>query len=121
MPSYALWSVIPFLGGALMLLGLGTEFAGGNPSADVVGSVLQVGAAGLGMLGFVDHRRNVAQMRAVEGQVRALHEQAIYCGTCECVYFATRELPPAIQTYVALDVNDYRRELWYACGFSRTI
>ena len=123
LPAYQLWSVL--LVGAIGLLFLsaiatggsaGTSFDGGN---DVAGG-LMLAAFVLGIVGLVRTRRNVRRMRAVEPLVRRYHEHALYCENCAHMHFQTRELPPGVTSRVAWTVSDYRRELWYACGFAKT-
>ena len=123
LPAYEFWSAL--LIGAIGLLFLSAMATGGSAGRPAYGSAalaggLMLGAFVLGVVGLVLTRRNVARMHAVEPRVRRYHEQALYCGNCSRIHFATPELPPGVRSRVAWTVPDYRRELWYACGFAKT-
>lgn len=91
---------------------------GGNDSGVAWG--LMAVALVLAALGIMRTRRTIARMRAVESAVRWYHERALYCEACAHVHFREREQPPGIEPQVAWTVHDYRRELWYACGFAKS-
>lgn len=75
-----------------------------------------------GCLGIWQTRLNRRRMRMVEATVWRLHEHALYCGSCECVYFDATPKPPAgIVTGRAIAAGDYRRRLWHACGFTKPL
>lgn len=122
LPAYELWSVL--LVGAIVLLFLSAIATGGSAGTSVdtpegLAGVLMAAAFALGIAGFVLTRRTMASMRAVEPRVRHYHEYALYCGNCARIHFQTRELPPGVESRVAWTIPEYRRELWYACGFAR--
>lgn len=71
----------------------------------------------LGVAGILRTRRIKARMRAVEPDVRGYHERALYCENCAHLHFRTRQLPQGVAPFVAWTVPDYRRQLWWACGF----
>ena len=120
LPAYELWSFV--LVGAIVALFLSVIVTGG--SGDPWGNGLLAGglmtaAFALGLAGLAQTRRTMALMRTVEPRVRRYHEQALYCRNCARIHFQTGELPPGLSPRVAWTVPNYRRELWYACGFDR--
>lgn len=108
-------SVVAFMLSAMSMLGAAMP-DGNNPVA--VG--LTVVALILGAMGAIRTRRNAAWIRAVEPAVRVYHEAALFCENCAHVHFEVRELPPGLAPCVAWTFTDYRRRLWYACGFGRS-
>jgi ribosomal protein S27AE len=117
LPWYALCSIfLAVAAAALFLSAMATEGSGFATFGSVV---LEAIAGASGLIGAYATRRNVVRMRALEPAVRAVHERAIYCGTCECVYFNAAPVPRGMHPYVAMSLPDYRRELWHACGLVR--
>ena len=85
-----------------------------------LGWALMAAAFVLGGFGIVRTRRNTARMKAIEPSVRRYHERALYCEACAHVHFQESELPRGIEARVAWTAHEYRRELWYACGFAKS-
>ena len=73
-----------------------------------------------GIAGMVRTWLNQRRIRAVEAEVRSYHEAALYCENCARVHFPPRRVPPGVSPLVAWTVPDYRRRLWYACGFVKS-
>jgi hypothetical protein len=76
-----------------------------------------------GLLGVRNTRRNMALVRQLAPEVSAVHAHAVYCGSCESVYFdsGAAELPAGLAPYVPMPATRYRRRLWLACGYSRML
>ena len=88
-----------------------------SPGAD--GSVpVAVGCAFAG-LGWWRIRHMRADAVRKEPTVRHLHERAMYCRVCECVYFISADLPVGLDCYTPVPVAAYRSTLWKACGRDR--
>lgn len=122
LPAYELWSTLLIVAiGLLLLSAIATGGSAGTPSdeGNDLASGLMLAAFAFGIVGLVRTRRNVARMRAVEPHVRRYHERALYCGNCARIHFEPGELPPGVDSRVAWTVPEYRRELWYACGFAK--
>lgn len=72
-------------------------------------------------LGVWQTRLNRSRMLGAEPLVHRTHARALYCRVCECVYFNSRKLPAGIPVGTAMTAAEYRRRLWYACGFTKPI
>lgn len=121
LPAYEWWSML--LIGAMALLMLGAASTLGAASANsgnFVAGGLMVAAMPLGLFGLILTSRNRTRMRAVEPDVRGYHEVALYCEHCERMHFRAGELPPGFDAQSAFTLAEYRRELWYACGFIKS-
>lgn len=121
LPAYEWWSLL--LIGALALLMLGAACSGGNVSTDdgnVVSDGLMLLATPLALLGLPQTWRNRKRMRAVEATVRGYHEAALYCEDCRYLHFRPGDVPPGFEPHSAFPFREYRRELWYACGFIKS-
>ncbi len=124
LPGYETWSALLLGGIGLLFVGaLATLGDAGTPTgravADIPG-IFTLAALVVGAIGYARTRRNVARMRRLEPIVREYHEHALYCENCERIHFRTPQLPAGVAARVAWTVPDYRRELWYACGFTKT-
>lgn len=73
------------------------------------------------LLGVWQTRLNRNRMLGAEPLVHKTHARALYCRACECVYFNCRKLPAGIPVGTAMSAAEYRRRLWYACGFTKPI
>lgn len=119
LPAYEYWS-LPLLGGvglamlSAMVQSLVPILRG---KAMVVTVALMLAAGLFGLIGIWQTWRNVARMRAVEPSVRGYHESALFCGDCGRMHFPADSLPPGFESQAAWTFFEYRRELWYACGF----
>jgi hypothetical protein len=121
LPAHEWWSML--LVGAIAVLMLGSMSTRGaaSPGDDnYVALGLTMVALVLGLLGIVRTRHNIGRMRAVEPFVRWYHDDALYCEECSHIHFPMRELPQGLKPHVAWTVPDYRRRLWYACGFVKS-
>lgn len=83
--------------------------------------VFVVFAVTFGFLGVWQTRLNRSRMRGAEPLVHKTHARALYCRICDCVYFNCRKLPAGIPSGKAMTAAEYRRRLWYACGFTKPI
>jgi hypothetical protein len=83
--------------------------------------VFAVFGVSFAMLALWQTRHNRSRMLGAEPLVRRMHAHAMYCGACECVYFDSAKLPEGINPGTALPAAEYRRRLWYACGFTKPI
>jgi hypothetical protein len=90
---------------------------GVTPGAD--GSVPVAVGCGFAGLGWWSIRRMRADAARTEPAVRHLHERAMYCPVCECVYFTSADLPAGLDCYTPVPVAEYRGTLWKACGRDR--
>jgi hypothetical protein len=118
LPAYESWSAL--LIGAVCLLfisAMATDGAATPGNNESIASGLMLAAFALGSVGILRTRRIKARMRAVEPDVRSYHERALYCENCAHVHFRTGRLPQGVTPFVAWTLPDYRRQLWYACGF----
>jgi len=121
LPAYEWWSML--LIGAIVLLVLGAMSTLGDGSLggdNAVADGLMLAAGALGLSGLDQTRRNRARMRAVEPDVRGYHEVALYCEHCAHMHFPAALLPPGFEPHSAFTFAEYRRELWYACGFVKS-
>lgn len=121
LPAYEWWSMLLIGAGALLMLG--AACSGGNISendGNIVSTGLMLLAAPLALVGLPQTWFNWRRMRAVEGSVRGYHEAALYCEDCGLMHFREGELPPGFDVQWALPFREYRRELWYACGFIKS-
>jgi len=84
-------------------------------------AVLAVFGVTFALLGVWQTRLNRSRMRGAEPLVHKTHAYALYCRACECVYFDTRKLPAGILPGKPMPAAEYRRRLWYACGFTKPI
>jgi len=122
LPPYMLWSVFQFAAIACMLAGamvVGATSGNLPATVDPLFSVAVALAATAALIGMRNTARNRAMARELEPGVRAVHEHAVYCRSCECVYFDARDLPRGLAPFDPMPVADYRWRLWDACGFVR--
>jgi len=123
LPAYEWWSMLLVVAIVLLLISAMATNGAAQPSGDDGSAVawgLMAVALVLGVLGIVRTRRTMARMKAVEPVVRRYHESAMYCEACAHVHVRDLEQPPGVEPQVAWTVHDYRRELWYACGFAKS-
>lgn len=121
LPAYEWWSML--LIAAMGLLMLGAACTAGSISSDngnVVSNGLMLLATPFAVLGLALTWRNRRRMLAVEPDVRGYHEVALYCENCQHMHFRAGELPPGFEAQSAFTLPEYRRELWYACGFMKS-
>ena len=120
LPGYETWSGLVVCAIGLILLSALASGASAPTDADGFLPITLMGVGLLvGALGAVRTLLNRGRMRAVEADVRRYHEAAMYCEYCARVHFPPRRVPPGVAARVAWTVPDYRRELWYACGFAK--
>lgn len=123
LPAYEWWSMLLVLAVALLLISAMATNGAAPPSGDdnsPVAWTLMTVALVLAALGIVRTRRTIARMKIVEPVARWYHQNALYCEACAHVHFQERQQPIGIEPQVAWTVHDYRRELWYACGFAKS-
>lgn len=123
-PSYLVWSVYQYAAIVCALLaatsvGAGHIFIPKLLDYTLASGIVFVPIAGL--LGVRNTRRNMALVRELAPEVRAVHAHAVYCGVCESVYFDSRELPGGLRPFAPMPANRYRRRLWLACGYTRML
>ncbi|HEX4790586.1 MAG TPA: hypothetical protein VH372_19145 [Actinospica sp.] len=127
-PWFMQWSVFQFAAITCALLAAMAIGAGGNGSGSresgpsgalpAVGITLVLLA---GAIGLRNTWRNRSQARRLNPRVREIHEHAVYCSACACVYFDARDLPGGLVPYDPMPVADYRGRLWQACGYVRRL
>jgi len=140
-PWFLQWSVFQFAAIAAALLAAmavgasrgGAGGAGGARAAaravapraaDPLGALLAVGIVVfllVAVLGLRNTWRNRSQARRLDGEVRKVHEHAVFCSACTCVYFDARDLPGGLVPFEPMPVADYRGRLWQACGYIRRL
>jgi hypothetical protein len=128
-PWFLQWSVFQFAALACALLaamaiGASGGNAGGSQASSPLRTLLAVAVTLLllvGALGLLNTWRNRSQARRLNPQVREVHEHAVYCSACACVYFDARDLPGGLTAYEPMPVADYRWRLWQACGYVRRL
>ena len=123
LPAYEWWSMLLVISVVLLLISAMATNGAASPSGagnSLVASGLMAAALVLAAFGIVRTRRTIARMKTVEPVVRWYHQSALYCEACAHVHFQERRQPPGIEPQVAWTVHDYRRELWYACGFAKS-
>ena len=121
LPAYEWWSAL--IAGSIAVFMLSSMSSLGEAASNVDNFValgLTGAAMALGALGIVRTRHSKARMNSVEPIVRRYHEIALYCENCAHIHFRSRDLPPGLNPCVAWTVRDYRRRLWYACGFVKS-
>jgi len=122
LPAHESWSAL-LMGavGLLLVSALATEGDAVPGNDDPVASCLMLAALALGIVGVLRTRRIKARMRAVEPEVRAYHEHAWYCENCTHIHFRMGRLPQGVAPFEAWALPDYRRRIWYACGFVTSV
>jgi len=123
-PSYLVWSVYQYIAVVCAVLatvsvGSGHIFIPRTVDYALASGIVLVPITGL--LGVRNTRRNMALVRRLAPEVSAVHEHAVYCGSCESVYFDSGELPAGLSLYAPMPANRYRRRLWHACGYNRML
>jgi hypothetical protein len=121
-PSYLVWSVYQYVAIACALFAVTSIGAGRIFIPTLLDYVMTSGVVLVpiaGVLAVRNTRRNMALVRQLAPEVRAVHAHAVYCGGCESVYFDSKELPSGLTPYAPMPANGYRRRLWMACGYTR--
>lgn len=120
-PARALWSGLWACAAGCFLLALVAWLI--NSSTGWIGAaeIFAIFGVTFASLGVWQTRLNRNRMRGAEPLVRTLHAHALYCRACECVYFDIPKPPAGIIPGKAISVREYRRLLWYACGFTKPI
>lgn len=123
-PSYLVWSVYQYAAVACALLAVTSVGAGHIFIPKLLDYVLASGvvfAPVAAWFGVRNTRRNIAAVRRLEAEVRAVHAHAVYCTDCVCVFFDSRDLPGRLRPNLAMPPTGYRRRLWQACGYTRML
>ena len=121
LPSRALWSGLWACAAGCFALAVVAWLI--NASTGWLGAAVVFAVFGVtfALLGRRQTRFNRTRMRGAEPLVRKLHADALYCQSCECVYFDLSLPPAGIAAGKAIAAREYRRKLWYACGFTKPI
>jgi hypothetical protein len=120
-PARTLWSGLWACSAGCFLLALVAWLI--NASTGWLGAAVIFAVFGVtfASLGVWQTRLNRSRMRGAEPQVLHFHAHALYCRACECVYFDIPKPPAGISPGKAISLRDYRRRLWYACGFTKPL
>jgi hypothetical protein len=121
LPARALWSGLWGCSAGCFVLGVVAWLINASTGWLDAADIFVVFGVTFGCLGVWQTRVNRRRMRGVEAMVHRLHESALYCSSCECVYFDMAKPPAGIAAGRAIAVREYRRMLWYACGFTKPI
>jgi hypothetical protein len=120
-PGRALWSGLWVCSVGCFVLGLVAWLIDATTGWLGAAGVFAVFGVTFAALGFWHTRVNHRLMRGAEPLVRKLHAHALFCRACECVYFDLPRPPAGITPGKAIAAREYRRRLWYACGFTKPI
>ena len=121
LPGRVAWSGLWLCAVGCSVLGLVAWVLAPSTGWYQAAGVFAVFAGTFALLGFSQTRHNRRRMRGAEPLVHKIHARARYCQVCECVYFDSRKLPVGIPVGKAMSAAEYRRKLWYACGFTKPI
>lgn len=123
-PSYLVWSVYQYAAVVCALLAVTSIGAGHIFIPQLLDYLFTAGFVAVPIavvLGVRNTRRNIAAVRRLDAQVRAVHAHAVYCAGCTSVFFDARDLPGGLRARVPMPATRYRRRLWQACGYSRAL
>jgi hypothetical protein len=120
-PARTLWSGLWACAAGCFVLALVAWLINSSTGWLGAAGVFAVFGATFASLGVWQTRLNRDRMRGAEPQVLKFHSHALYCRTCACVYFDIPKPPAGISPGKALSVREYRRRLWYACGFTKPL
>ena len=115
------WSGLWLCAVGCLVLGLAALLLAPSTGWYQAAEVFAVFAVTFAGLGLWQTRLNRSRMHSAEALVYKTHARALYCSACECVYFDARKLPAGIPIGKAMSAAEYRRRLWYACGFTKPI
>ena len=121
-PSYLVWSVYQYAAVVCALLAVTSVGAGHIFIPKLLDYVLASGVVFVPVaawFGVRNTRCNIAAVRRLDADVRAVHAHAVYCADCSCVFFDGRDLPGGLRSNVPMPAAHYRRRLWQACGYTR--
>jgi len=121
LPGRVAWSGLWLCAAGCSVLGLVAWLLAPSTGWYQAAGLFVVFAVTFALLGVWQTRLNRSRMRGAEPLVHKTHARALYCGACECVYFNSRELPAGIPVGKTMSAAEYRRRLWYACGFTKPI
>lgn len=121
LPGRVAWSGLWLCAAGCAVLGLVAWLLAPSTGWYQAAGVFAVFAVTFALLGLRQTRRDRGRMLGAEPLVRKTHARALYCRACECVYFNSRKLPAGIPVGKAMSAAEYRRRLWYACGFTKPI
>jgi hypothetical protein len=121
LPRRVNWSGLWLCAVGCLVLGLAALLLAPSTGWYQAAEVFAVFAVTFAGLGLWQTRLNRSRMHSAEALVYKTHARALYCSGCECVYFDGRKLPAGIPIGKAMSAAEYRRRLWYACGFTKPI
>jgi hypothetical protein len=121
LPGRVAWSGLWLCAAGCAVLGVVALLLAPSTGWYQAAAVFFVFAVTFGMLGVWQTRLNRSRMRGAEPLVHKTHAHALYCRICDCVYFSGRKLPAGIPVGKPMTAAEYRRRLWYACGFTKPI
>jgi hypothetical protein len=121
LPGRVAWSGLWLCAAGCSVLGLVAWLLAPSTGWYQAAAVFIVFAVTFALLGRSQTCHNRRRMRGAEPLVHKVHARARYCQVCECVYFDSRKLPVGLPVGKAMSAAEYRRKLWYACGFTKPI
>ncbi|HET9173392.1 MAG TPA: hypothetical protein VFN97_28435 [Actinospica sp.] len=121
LPGRVAWSGLWLCAAGCAVLGVVAWILAPSTGWYQAAGVFVIFALTFAMLGVWQTRLNRSRMIGAEPLVHKTHARALYCRACECVYFNSRKLPAGIPVGTAMTIAEYRRRLWYACGFTKPI
>jgi hypothetical protein len=121
LPGRVAWSGLWLCAAGCAVLGVVAWLLAPSTGWYQAAGVFVIFALTFALLGVWQTRLNRSRMLGAEPLVHKTHARALYCRACECVYFNSRKLPAGIPVGTAMTAAEYRRRLWYACGFTKPI
>jgi hypothetical protein len=121
LPDRVAWSGLWLCAAGCAVLGVVAWILAPSTGWYQAAAVFVIFALTFGGLGVWQTRLNRSRMLGALPLVHKTHARALYCRVCECVYFNSLKLPAGIPVGTAMTAAEYRRRLWYACGFTKPI
>jgi len=121
LPGRVAWSGLWLCAAGCFVLGLVAWLLAPSTGWYQAAGVFVIFGLTFALMGVWQTRHNRSRMRGAEPLVHKTHARALYCRACECVYFDSRKLPAGIPVGKPMSAAEYRRKLWYACGFTKPI
>jgi hypothetical protein len=121
LPGRATWSGLWLCAAGCAVLGIVAWLLAPSTGWYQAAALFVVFAITFAILGVWQTRLNRTRLRGAEPLVHKTHARALYCRICDCVYFNSRKLPAGIPVGKPMTAAEYRRRLWYACGFTKPI
>lgn len=121
LPGRVAWSGLWLCSAGCAVLGVVAWMLAPSTGWYQAAGLFVVFAVTFALLGLRQTRLARSRMLGAEPLVHKTHARALYCRVCECVYFNSLKLPAGIPVGTAMTAAEYRRRLWYACGFTKPI